>query len=537
MLLPASLLTFVLLGDFACALRVKFEGRRIPVERRGLQRRGSLAGSSPLENSADLQYSMNITMGGAPFEVLIDTGSSDLWVAGSVPGSVATGKQGTISYASGGATGPIKTAPLDFAGYTVPNQAFLEVPPDSEHPVGQGLIGLGPSSGSIVYDAFEKEDQGNTVLDSIFIQNTTTPNYISFLLGRLNDPTDTFPGDLTVGELLPNFTDVQNQPKLLVTDVAINNQANQHFQVLLDSGGFIGPDGNSIPVTSAVTSTGNKKQATVVIDTGFSLPQVPSSVAKAIYSQFSGAELVDDPSVGKVWILPCTQEVNVTLKFGGKAYPVHPLDSTIDPTIFGLSPRKNSQGANACLGLFQPISFDTGKNPTYDIIFGMAFLRNVYTLVNFGDYIADSKGKSDPYIQFLSTTEPVEAHADFVQMRLGGIDTTTNVFASHPTTDGDDDTPSKSKTIYYIIAASAVGAILLIALGVIIFKRRGSKRGVYRPLHLPAPAPMYGAGAQHPQMQQTQPYGAAPPVYNPDRPYDPPQEHVPYHNPWEGRRQ
>ncbi|KAJ7673543.1 aspartic peptidase domain-containing protein [Mycena rosella] len=530
MLLPASLLTFVLLGDFACALRLSFEGRRIPADRRGLIRRGSLSGSSPIDNSADLQYTTNITVGGVSFAVLIDTGSSDLWVAGSVPVATASGKQATISYASGGATGPIKSAPLTFAGYTVPTQAFMEVPPDDEHPVGQGLIGLGPSAGSIIFEAFDAADQGNTVLDSIFIQNTTTPNFITFSLGRLDDPSETFPGDLTVGEVMPNYTAVTNQPKLPVTDVSISNQANQHFQILLDANGFIGPNGSPIPISSEVSATSNKKQATVVIDTGFSLPQVPSSVAKAIYSQFSGAELVNDPAVGQVWFIPCTQEVNVTLKFGGNAYPVHPLDTTIDPTIFGLAARKNSAGVNSCIGLFQPFSFDSGSNPTYDMIFGMAFLRNVYTLINFGDFVADSTGKADPYIQFLSTTDSADAHADFVKTRLNGVDTTNNIFNSN---NSNVDSTGKSKTIYYIIAACVVGVLLLAVVGAFLLRRSRSKqRGVYRPLHLPAP------GAGNPPMYQQGPmYGANPPSYNPDRPYDPPQEHVPYHNPWEGRRQ
>jgi hypothetical protein len=92
------------------------------------------------------------------------------------------------------------------------------------------------------------------------------------------DPTDFFTGDFTVGEILTNFTDVSTQPKLPVTNVAISNQGNQHFQVLLDANGFIGPDGNAIPVTSEVSSTSNRKQATVVVDTGFSLPQVPRQV-------------------------------------------------------------------------------------------------------------------------------------------------------------------------------------------------------------------------------------------------------------------
>ncbi|KAJ7367303.1 aspartic peptidase domain-containing protein [Mycena albidolilacea] len=534
--LPASLLAFVLLGDFSCALRLNFEARRIPAERRGLYRRGSLSGSSPLDDSADLQYTTNITVGGVSFDVMIDTGSSDLWVAGSVSSASDTGKAATISYASGGATGPVKLGSVDFAGYTVPKQAFIEVPPDDAHPAGQGLIGLGPSVGSVIYDEFDAADEGNTVLDSIFIQNTATPNFITFALGRLNDPTDFFTGDFTVGEILTNFTDVSNQPKLPVTNVAISNQGNQHFQVLLDANGFIGPDGNAIPVTSEVSSTSNRKQATVVVDTGFSLPQVPRqvSVAKAIYGSFQDAELVNDPSIGQIWTLPCTQEVNITLKFGGKAYPVHPLDAAIDPSTFNLDARQTPGGKKACLGLFQPVSFDTGKNPTYDIIFGMAFLRNVYTLINFGDFIADSTNKADPYIQFLSITDPAEAHSDFVKVRLNGIDNQPSVLSHTGSTDNDNDSSSSpSKKTYIIIGAAVLGAIVLLLIGAFIFKRSRSKqRGVYRPLHLPAP------GAGQPQMYQQQPLygGANPPVYNADRPYDPPQEHVPYHNPWEGRR-
>jgi hypothetical protein len=428
------------------------------------------------------------------------------------------------------------SAPVDFTGYTVPSQAFIQVTPDSSHPVGQGLIGLGPSEGSVVYAAFDAKE-GNTVLDNIFLQNTATPNFITFALSRLGDSTETFTGDFTVGETLTdsNFSAVTNQPKLPVTVVPGSDSGNQHFQMLLDADGFIGPDGQPIAVTSVVSGTSNKKQLTVVVDTGFSLPQVPSSVAEAIYGKFQDAELINDASLGQVWIVPCTQEVNITLKFGGIAYPVNPLDAAIDPKTFGLAAQTTSSGANACLGLFQPVSFDTGSNPTYDVIFGMAFLRNVYTLINFGDFIAGSTSKADPYIQFLSLTDPAQAHSEFVNVRLGGVDTTTSVLTSSNGNNNNNTTSSGlSKKTYYIIAAAVAGALLLLVIvGFMLRSRRRSQAGAYRPLHLPAPAPMYGTGAP-PQMAMYN--GANPPVYNPDRPYDPPQEHVPYHNPW-GNRQ
>jgi len=46
-------------------------------------------------------------------------------------------------------------------------------------------------------------------------------------------------------------------------------------------------------------------------------------------------------------------------------------------------------------------------------------------LLNYGDFIDGSTSNtSNPYVQILSTTDPAEAHADFVATRLGGKDTT-----------------------------------------------------------------------------------------------------------------
>ncbi|KAJ7745563.1 aspartic peptidase domain-containing protein [Mycena maculata] len=533
MLLPASLLSFILLSDFACALRLDFEGRRIPANRRGLARRSSPLGSTSLADSADTQYTTNITVGGQPFQVLIDTGSSDLWVAAnSVSGAVSTGKTGGVNYAVSGASGPIMTGSVDFAGYTVPNQAFIQVTPDSDHPVGQGLIGLGPSVGSDVYTQLGNDNfKGNTVLNNIFLQNTSTPNYMTFFLGRVDDPSQTIFGELTVGEVLSNYTNVTSRPKLSVTTVPISDDGNQHFQILLDADGFIGPDGSPIALSSVVSATSNKKQATVIVDTGFTLPQVPSSVAEAIYGKFSGAELVTTEGSGLMWFLPCTQEVNITLKFGGISNPINPLDTTADPTTLGLSPRKTSSGEKECVGTFQPVSFDTGSDPTYDIIFGMAFLRNVYVLINNGDFVIGSSNKADPYIQFLSTTDPAQAHTDFIKARLNGVDNNPDIFDVNNEKDDDSTSSHKSKTIYYIIRGCALGGLLLLIIAAFVFKRsRSRKAGAYCPLHLPAYSPMYGA----PQMRQQAPMPMQP-VYNPDLPYDPPQERVPYHNPWEGR--
>jgi len=81
---------------------------------------------------------------------------------------------------------------------------------------------------------------------------------------------------LTIGEIVPTFENITSQPQIPVTVNPSSDSGDQHVQVLLDAGGIIGPDGQSVAVTSAVKTTSNNKRLTAVFDSGFSLPQVPA---------------------------------------------------------------------------------------------------------------------------------------------------------------------------------------------------------------------------------------------------------------------
>jgi hypothetical protein len=74
--------------------------------------------------------------------------------------------------------------------------------------------------------------------------------------------------------VLPGYEGVSSQPKLPVTSVMV--PGNQHWMTLLDENGIIGPDGQPITIKTQVTNTSYPNNATVVFDTGFTLPQVPS---------------------------------------------------------------------------------------------------------------------------------------------------------------------------------------------------------------------------------------------------------------------
>jgi len=219
--------------------------------------------------------------------VYICVTSSDLWVAAnSVPNTKTTGKTAKVKYAVGEAEGPILMADLEFAEYNVPNQSFCKsrvlplhfsilshwlvsrivlVEPDKNHPANQGLIGLGPASVSAVRNVINS-DSGNPPVDRIFSQNQSSPNFITILLGRSDDPDNPFPGDLTVGTALEGYEEILNQPKL---PIATAKSGNLHWAIVIDPDGIIGPNGQPVPVQTTVSSTKNPTQLTGFFDTGY----------------------------------------------------------------------------------------------------------------------------------------------------------------------------------------------------------------------------------------------------------------------------
>ena len=114
-------------------------------------------------------------------------------------------------------------------------------------------------------------------MDRIFSQNTSIPNFISVLLSRPNDTHEAYTGEMTISEILPEFQNISSQPKVPVSVLQSSLSLDQHFSVLLDPNGIIGPDGKAIKTTSnaSFAPSHNASQLQVVFDTGFTLPQLP----------------------------------------------------------------------------------------------------------------------------------------------------------------------------------------------------------------------------------------------------------------------
>jgi len=141
------------------------------------------------------------------------------------------------------------------------------------------MLGLGPNKGSRIHTSLNNQPLGDTVLDRIFQQNVSSPNILTVLLGRSNDPAEMYPSNITMGNVLQGLEVVTSQPRVPVTSLQPLGATDQHWQVLLDDeDGIVGPDGQPIQVQSKIHGTQNPKQLTAIFDTGFSLPQVPEYV-------------------------------------------------------------------------------------------------------------------------------------------------------------------------------------------------------------------------------------------------------------------
>ena len=184
----------------------------------------------------------------------------------------------------------------------------------------QGLIGLGFDITSVVRGKLGS-GPGDTPLSRIFQLNKTTQNFVSLQLDRAKDPTDTITGQITVSEIISGYENVTSQTKLWLKDASMDS-TNQHWAVVTDNNGVIGPDGNVIAEDSIVRHISGGSLV-AVLDSGFTFSQVPRKMSDAIYGRVQGATYSTQEGL---WKVPCTQNLSIAFVFGGVTMPIHPLD-------------------------------------------------------------------------------------------------------------------------------------------------------------------------------------------------------------------
>lgn len=351
----------------AARLKSKYGSASPDVARRAAQ------GSSPLVNvNSDSTYFGTLAIGTppTPFNVILDTGSSDLWVAGTgcvrctgVPlfdeSKSSTFRNLTqpflIQYGSGAAAGDLAADVVQMAGFEVPNQAFAVVDRVTANLLDDdisGLLGLG-------FDTISSSG-ATPFVQTLFQQKTLTLPLFGFFLTRfldiltVRDDVAQFGGEFTIGGVNQSLY----QGEIEFIDIPAGREG--FWGIPMTS---IVVQGNNVPVPSA--------QSFAAIDTGTTLVGGPASMIAAIFAQIPGSF----PGSGDLegfYVYPCDTEVTVQLGFGsGSLWSVSPRDFELMQID-----RRN------CVGGFFEISLGSSSaNPQW--IVGDTFLKNVYSVYRF----------------------------------------------------------------------------------------------------------------------------------------------------------
>jgi hypothetical protein len=332
------------------------------------QKRAS--GTNLLANqNGDSSFFGSLAIGTPPvsYNVILDTGSSDLWVADS---NCATGcrqvptfdaKSSTsfknssssfsITYGSGQAKGVLAQDVIQMAGFSVPNQVFAVC-----DAVSQGLL-MNPVSGLLGLGWKQIASSGATPLWQTLAESGQWDQPVmAFQLTRYGDnpqaqalePGGSFTMGFLNNSLYTGDIDFQNIPS-----------GQESYWILPMTGLTVRGNNVAIPTGPASFSA---------IDTGTTLVGGPKDAIAAIYAQIPGSQPGTGNSEG-FYTYPCDTSVDVSLTFGGKSWPISPADFKMTQLNSGM-----------CVGAF--FALQTGGSAPNWIV-GDTFLKNVYSVYRF----------------------------------------------------------------------------------------------------------------------------------------------------------
>ncbi|KAJ7320977.1 aspartic peptidase domain-containing protein [Mycena albidolilacea] len=157
--------------------------------------------------------------------------------------------------------------------------------------------------------------------------------------------------------------------------------------------------------------------------------------------------------------VPCTTDVNVTVSFGGRSWPISAAD-------INLGPANNSD--QACIGAIRP--YVDADGPSSDWVFGTPFLRNVYSVF---------RSNSPASIGFaeLSSIAGGSGTSSSGNSSSGSSTSTPGPSTTPASTNSGTNGTSKKPHKISAIVGTALGVITgLLFIGLIVFWYRGRNR-------------------------------------------------------------
>jgi cathepsin D len=348
------------------------------------KRAGNTASVPITDEQNDSSYSGVVSIGTPPqnLNLVLDTGSSDLWVATSscttctsdIPlfnptksstYKAATGSGSTleIDYGSGSVQGVISEDTVSFGGFTIPTQELLGVTTTTTGLINDGLsgiMGLGFASISAL--------QTTPFWEAIYNANMFSQPLFGFYLERYVNQAqqiNTAPGGtLTLGGTNTSLYTGQIE--------FINMPSGTTPSYWLQQVSTVTVQGKSI---SVATNSG-----LAAIDTGTTLIGAPTSIVQSIWSNVPGSMELTGEYQG-LYAFPCSTDVSVSLNFGGTTWPISSADMNLGSISISSAGGSTGASTQMCVGGIFDIGNSVGSGqgaPAW--IVGDTFLKNVYSV-------------------------------------------------------------------------------------------------------------------------------------------------------------
>ncbi|KLJ09130.1 vacuolar protease A [Blastomyces silverae] len=314
-----------------------------------------------VDNFLNAQYYSEITIGTPPqtFKVVLDTGSSNLWVPSSECGSIAcylhskydasasstyqkNGSEFAIQYGSGSLSGFVSRDTVRIGDLTIEKQLFAEATnePGLAFAFGRfdGILGLG--------------------YDTISVNKIPPPFYEMLNQGLLDEPVFSFYlGDTNLeGDDSEAMFGGINKDHYTGELVTIPLRRKAYWEVDLDAITF-GKE------TAQLENTG------VILDTGTSLIALPSTLAELLNKEIGAKK-----SFNGQYTIDCAKREglpDLTFTLTGHNFTIGPYDYILEV-----------QGS--CISSFMGMDFPEPVGPL--AILGDAFLRRYYSVYDLGNH-------------------------------------------------------------------------------------------------------------------------------------------------------
>ncbi|KAK1753104.1 vacuolar protease A [Echria macrotheca] len=310
----------------------------------------------PISNFMNAQYFSEITIGTPPqsFKVVLDTGSSNLWVPSSKCGSIAcylhskydasssstykaNGTKFDIKYGSGSLSGFVSQDVVTIGDLTIKGQDFAEATnePGLAFAFGRfdGILGLG--------------------YNTISVNRIVPPFYKMIEQKLIDEPVFAFFLDDVEGESEVTFGGVDKSRYTgKLTTIPLRRKA--YWEVDFDGIAY-GDD------TAELESTG------IILDTGTSLIALPSQLAEMLNAQIGAKK-----GYNGQYSIDCSKRdslKDVTFTLAGTKFPLSPYDYILEVS-------------GSCISTFMGMDFPAPTGPL--AILGDAFLRRYYTVYDLG---------------------------------------------------------------------------------------------------------------------------------------------------------